>query len=71
MAVLSENYQHAPTLQLSPEALASILIKATGILDPDLIGIAELGNGEGVQYTASRGVNLLLSVLKHCCGSIA
>ena len=53
MAVLSERYQHLPTLLFSPDALASILGKAVIILDPDLIGIAELRNGEGVQYTAS------------------
>ena len=40
MAVLSERYQHVPTLLLSPEALASILDKAMVTGDPDLVGIA-------------------------------
>ena len=56
VAVLPGRYQHVPTLLLSLEALASTLDKAMVIPDPDLIGIAELGNGEGVLHTANRGV---------------
>ena len=51
MAVLSEPYQQVPTLLLLSEALVSILEKAMRILDPDLTGIAEPGNGEWTIYS--------------------